>query len=84
MIELNRAVAVGMAFGATAGLELVDALTKEPTLEGYHLLYAVRADLLAKVGRLNDVCVDLERAAGLTDNEKERAMLLARASALPR
>jgi RNA polymerase sigma-70 factor (ECF subfamily) len=81
VIELNRAVAVGMAFGAAAGLELVDALARNPVLEGYHLVSAVRADLLIKLGRLEEARSELERAASLTRNARERELLLARARA---
>jgi RNA polymerase sigma factor (sigma-70 family) len=81
IVELNRAVAVGMAFGPAAGLELVDALTSESQLAGYHLLWSVRADLLAKVGRAAEARVEFERAAALTRNTRERALLLERAAA---
>ena len=81
VVELNRAVAVGMAFGPAAGLELVDALTSEPALEGYHLLPSVRGDLLAKLGRTAEARAEFERAASLTRNERERALLLRRAAA---
>jgi RNA polymerase sigma factor (sigma-70 family) len=81
VVELNRAVAVSMAFGPAAGLELVDELRSEPALEAYHLLPAVRADLLAKLGRLGEARAELERAASLTQNAPERALLLARAAA---
>ncbi len=81
VVELNRAVAVGMAFGPAAGLELVDALTAEPQLAGYHLLPSVRADLLLKVGRAAEARVEFERAAALTRNTRERALLLERAAA---
>jgi RNA polymerase sigma factor (sigma-70 family) len=80
VIELNRAVAVGMAFGPAAGLDLVDALTSEPSLERYHLLPAVRGDLLAKLGRFDEARAEFERAASLTRNERERALLVARAT----
>ncbi len=83
VVELNRAVAVGMAFGPAEGLALVDELTEEPSMARYHLLHAVRADLLVKLGRHAEARVDLERAASLTDNERERALLLDRAAALP-
>jgi len=79
VVELNRAVAVAMAFGPEAGLELVDELTSEPALEGYHLVQSVRADLLAKLGRQDEARAEFERAAALTQNEPERALLLARA-----
>ena len=81
IIELNRAVAVGMAFGPAAGLELVDALAPEPSLKNYHLLPSVRGDLLAKLGRFDEACSEFARAAGLTRNERERALLLERADA---
>jgi RNA polymerase sigma-70 factor, ECF subfamily len=81
VVELNRAVAVGMAFGPKAGLELVDALTSEPSLKSYHLLPSVRADLLKKMGRLDEARAEFERAASLTRNVREREMLLARAAA---
>ena len=79
IVELNRAVAVSMAFGPALGLDLVDALRDEPSLAGYHLYPAVRADLLTKLGRANEARSELERAASLTRNERERAMLLDRA-----
>jgi RNA polymerase sigma-70 factor, ECF subfamily len=79
-VELNRAVAVAMAFGPAAGLELVDALTAEPLLAGYHLLPSVRGDLLAKLGRAAEARVEFERAASLTRNARERDLLLARAA----
>ncbi|MGH9502317.1 MAG: RNA polymerase sigma factor [Terriglobales bacterium] len=85
VVELNRAVAVGMAFGPAAGLELVNALTSEPSLENYHLLPSVRGDLLRKLGRLEEARAEFERAAGLTRNARERELLLdrARTTALP-
>jgi RNA polymerase sigma factor (sigma-70 family) len=79
VIELNRAVAVGMALGPAAGLELVDALVGEPALKGYHLLPSVRGDLLLKLGRMDEARAELERAASLTRNERERKLLLERA-----
>jgi RNA polymerase sigma-70 factor (ECF subfamily) len=79
VIELNRAVAVGMAFGPEAGLAIADKLTEEPTLKSYHLLPAVRGDILAKLGRHDQARAEFERAASLTRNERERAFLLARA-----
>ena len=82
MVELNRAVAVAMAFGPAAGLEVVDALRDEPALQSYHLLPSVRGDLLAKLGRTDEARAELKRAAELTRNERERAMLLERAAAL--
>jgi RNA polymerase sigma factor (sigma-70 family) len=80
VVELNRAVAVAMAFGPAAGLELVDALRSEPALEKYHLLPSVRADLLVKLGRLNEARAEFERAAALTRNLRERDLLLQRAA----
>ncbi len=82
VVELNRAVAVAMAFGPAAGLELVDELTGAPELAGYHLLSSVRADLLARLGRREEAYAELTRAAGLTDNERERRLLLERAAEL--
>ncbi|HEX5575296.1 MAG TPA: RNA polymerase sigma factor [Gemmatimonadales bacterium] len=79
VIELNRAVAVSMAQGPAAGLELADALIADPSLRSYHLLPAVRGDLLAKLGRFAEARAELERAAALTRNERERALLLERA-----
>jgi RNA polymerase sigma factor (sigma-70 family) len=81
VIELNRAVAVGMAFGPAAGLEIADALTSQRALESYHLLPAVRADFLVKLGRLDEARPELERAASLTQNTRERRLLLDRAAA---
>jgi RNA polymerase sigma factor (sigma-70 family) len=80
VIELNRAVAVGMASGPAAGLELVDDLSTEPALKTYHLLPSVRGDLLSKLGRHREAQVEFERAAQLTRNERERRLLLARAA----
>jgi RNA polymerase sigma factor (sigma-70 family) len=82
VVELNRAVAVAMAFGPAEGLELVDELTSEPALRGYHLLPSVRGDLLAKLGRHAEARAELERAALLTQNARERKLLLDRAAAL--
>ncbi len=82
IVELNRAVAFGMAFGPAAGLEIVDALRSEPSLRDYHLLPSVRADLLAKLGRFDEARAELERAAGLTRNVRERQLLLDRAKNL--
>ncbi len=79
IVELNRAVAVSMAFGPVAGLELVDALATEPSLQAYHLLPAVRGDLLMKVGRFDDAALELARAASMTRNVPERNLLLERA-----
>jgi len=81
VVELNRAVAVGMAFGPAAGLELVDALTADRTLENYHLLPSVRGDLLKKLSRIEEACIEFERAASLTNNARERTLLLDRARA---
>ena len=81
VVELNRAVAVAMAFGPEAGLELVDALTAEPSLRQYHLLPSVRGDLLAKLGRFDEARAEFERAASLTRNARERELLLERARA---
>jgi predicted RNA polymerase sigma factor len=80
-VELNRAVAIAMAFGPAAGLEIVDRLASEPALQGYHLLPSVRGDLLSKLGRRAEARVEFERAAGLTRNVRERTLLLARAAA---
>jgi RNA polymerase sigma factor (sigma-70 family) len=79
IVELNRAVAVAMAFGPQAGLELVDALAGEPSLKSYHLLPSVRGDLLAKLGRSEEARAEFERAAALTRNARERELLLERA-----
>jgi RNA polymerase sigma factor (sigma-70 family) len=84
VVELNRAVAVAMAFGPAAGLELVDALTSEPALDGYHLLPSVRGDLLSKLGRFDEARREFERAASLTRNERERELLVERAAAAAR
>jgi RNA polymerase sigma factor (sigma-70 family) len=81
VVELNRAVAVGMAFGPAPGLELVEALVTEKSLEGYHLLPSVRGDLLAKLGRHAEAVTEFKRAASLTRNTRERALLLDRAAA---
>ena len=80
VVELNRAVAVGMAFGPAAGLELVDALVGEPSLKAYHLLPAVRGDLLRKLGRYEEARAEFERAAALTQNARERELLQRRAA----
>ncbi|MFV8749933.1 RNA polymerase sigma factor [Nannocystaceae bacterium ST9] len=81
VIELNRAVAVAMAYGPQAGLDIVDALRGEPALAGYHLLPSVRGDLLEKLGRGVEARAEFERAAGLTRNARERTLLLERAAA---
>jgi RNA polymerase sigma factor (sigma-70 family) len=80
VVELNRAVAVGMAQGPAAGLELVDALVDEPALKSYHLLPTVRGDLLAKLGRGTEARAEFERAAAMTRNTRERDLLLERAA----
>jgi len=81
VVELNRGVAYGMAFGPGEGLVIVDALMQEPSLKAYHLLPAVRGDLLFKLGRFNDARKDFERAASLTRNTRERELLTQRAEA---
>jgi RNA polymerase sigma factor (sigma-70 family) len=84
VVELNHAVAVAMAFGPAAGLKLVDALAEAGELSGYHLLPSVRADLLERLGRREEAYAELTRAAGMTDNEQERMLLLERAARLAR
>jgi RNA polymerase sigma factor (sigma-70 family) len=84
VVELNRAVAVGMAYGPAAGLELADALLDEPALKAYHLLPAVRGDLLEKLGRYGEASAELKRAATLTRNAREQRVLLDRAAACAR
>ncbi len=84
VVELNRAVAVGMAFGPAAGLEIANRLLAEPLLRGYHLLPSVRGDLLVKLGRLDEAREELLRAASLARNARERALLLERAAACER
>jgi RNA polymerase sigma factor (sigma-70 family) len=84
VVELNRAIALAMAFGPATGLELVDQLTSEPSLQGYHLLPSVRGDLLAKLGRADEARQEFEHAASLTRNERERTLLLDRAAACAR
>jgi RNA polymerase sigma factor (sigma-70 family) len=81
VVKLNRAVAVGMAFGPQAGLEIVDTLLEEPTLKTYHLLPSVRADMLFKLGRLTEARMEFERAASLAQNARDRKYLLERAAA---
>jgi RNA polymerase sigma factor (sigma-70 family) len=81
VVELNRAVAFGMAYGPQSGLDVVDTLVEEPTLRNYHLLPSVRGDLLKKLGRLGEARQEFERAAALTRNARERTLLLARATA---
>ena len=80
VVELNRAVALSMAFGPATGLEVVDAVRSDPALAAYHLLPSVRGDLLARLGRLDEARAEFTRAASLTHNEWERALLLARAA----
>jgi RNA polymerase sigma factor (sigma-70 family) len=84
VVELNRAVAVSMAFGPAAGLSIVDSLTEEPTLKSYHLLPSVRGDFLFKLQRFDEARVEFERAAALTRNARERALLLERVAACMR
>lgn len=81
IVELNRAVALSMAYGPAVGLELVDQLVEAPSLKSYHLLPSVRGDLLAKLGRNSEAKQEFERAAALTRNERERTLLLERAAA---
>jgi predicted RNA polymerase sigma factor len=80
IVELNRAVAVATAFGAEAGLLLVERVARDPSLAGYHLLPSVRGELLRRVGRREEARVELFRAAAMTRNERERALLLRRAA----
>jgi RNA polymerase sigma factor (sigma-70 family) len=80
VVELNRAVAVGMAFGPQAGLEIVDALLDEPALKGYHLLRSVRGDLLFKLERITEAGAEFERAASLAQNARDRALMRRRAA----
>ena len=80
VVRLNRAVAVGMAFGPHAALELLDGLAADPALEGYHLLPAARGEMLERLGRAEEASAEFERAAFLTRNERERALLLARSA----
>jgi RNA polymerase sigma factor (sigma-70 family) len=84
IVELNRAVALAMAYGPAAGLKLVDELDSEPSLQHYHLLPSVRGDLLARLGRFTEARAEFERAAKLTGNERERALLLKRAATVGR
>jgi RNA polymerase sigma factor (sigma-70 family) len=81
VVELNRAVAVSMAFGPAAALEIVDTLADEPRLKRYHLLPSVRGDLLEKLGRFEEARIEFSRAAGLAQNAREKALLLGRATA---
>ena len=79
VVELNRAVALSMAYGPLEGLALVDELNSEPSLQNYHLLPSVRGDLLARLGRFDESRAEFERAAALTNNARERELLLDRA-----
>jgi RNA polymerase sigma factor (sigma-70 family) len=81
IVDLNRAVALGMAFGPSVGLQLVDQIASDPSLDGYHLLQSVRGDLLARLGRHDEARAEFERAASLTGNAPERELLLRRAAA---
>ena len=83
VVELNRAVALAMAFGPAAGLERVEALIADGSLAGYHLLPSVRGDLLAKLGRFDEARAEFERAASLARNSRERDLLLSRAAIDP-
>jgi predicted RNA polymerase sigma factor len=78
VVELNRAVAIGMAYGPAAALELVDAISEDPALREYHLLPTVRGDLLEKLGRTEQAGREFQRAAAMTANARERAVLLKR------
>ena len=80
--ELNRAVAIGMAFGPEAGLALVESIAAGPALRDYHLLPSVRGDLLARLDRAAEASAEFHRAAELTENEAERSLLLRRAESL--
>jgi predicted RNA polymerase sigma factor len=80
-VELNRAVAVGMAYGPARGLEIADTLTRQPVLAGYAQLPAVRGHLLAKLGKLTEARAEFTRAAALTSDERERALFEARTAA---
>jgi predicted RNA polymerase sigma factor len=82
VIELNRGVAVAMAYGPSAGLEVVDAVADDPALKDYHLLPSVRGDLLEKLGRRAEAEQEFRRAAEMTENSRERALLLDRATAV--
>jgi len=81
VVELNRAVAVSMAYGPQPALEIVNRLLSEPSLQAYHLLPGVRGDFLFKLGRYEEARAEFERAAGLTSNAREQRLLLDRASA---
>jgi predicted RNA polymerase sigma factor len=80
IVELNRAVAVAAVYGPSAGLELVDTVVDDGAIDGYHLLHAVRGDLLDRLGRSDEARVEFLRAAELTANAAERALMLARAA----
>jgi predicted RNA polymerase sigma factor len=82
VVELNRAVALAMAYGPAAGLELVDSLASEPSLKNYHLLPGVRGELLARLGRHAEARAEFESAAALTNNARERELMLQRAARL--
>jgi predicted RNA polymerase sigma factor len=82
VVELNRAVAVAMASGPAAGLQIADALRSEPAMKGYHLLPSVRGDLLQKLGRYDEARAEFEHAAALTRNARERELLRQRAAKL--
>jgi len=84
IVELNRAVAVGMAFGPQAGLDLVDQLADEPSLRGYHLLPSVRGDLLMKLGRASEAQAEFQRASELASNARERELSAERARSAAR
>ena len=84
MVELNRAVALAMAFGPAVGLEVADALLSEPLMKNYHLLPSVRGDFLFKLGRFEEARAEFGRAASLTRNLRERELLLERAAACER
>jgi RNA polymerase sigma-70 factor, ECF subfamily len=79
IVELNRAVALGMAFGPDAGLELLKTIEDDPELANYHLLPSVRGDLLEKAGHRREAAAEFRRAASLTENRRERRLLLGRA-----
>jgi predicted RNA polymerase sigma factor len=83
VVQLNRAIAIGMAFGPEVGLQAVDELAAEGALDRYHLLPSVRGDLLARLGRDEEARAEFERAASMTNNARERELLLARAAAGP-
>jgi len=84
VVELNRAVALSMAYGPQAGLDLVDQITDDPALQGYHLVPSVRGDLLWKLGRTDEARAEFERAAAMTRNAAEQQLLLDRAAAARR